>query len=111
MNVPSPVIIPPPGSEHLRGTIRPAVPRTLIAQDLLPRPEDSGSIEGLTVRVPKVRIYGGVDPGKPGCAFDMKRNFASDNNSGITPECLAAITEANSGHAPAYGNDEWTRQA
>jgi threonine aldolase len=41
----------------------------------------------------------------------MKKNFASDNNSGITPECLEAIAEANSGHSPAYGDDEWTRQA
>ena len=41
----------------------------------------------------------------------MRKNFASDNNSGITPESLAAITEANSGHSPAYGDDEWTRRA
>jgi threonine aldolase len=41
----------------------------------------------------------------------MKKNFASDNNSGITPECLEAIAEANSDHSPAYGNDEWTRRA
>lgn len=41
----------------------------------------------------------------------MKRNFASDNNSGIVPECLAAIGEANSGHVPAYGDDEWTQRA
>ncbi len=39
------------------------------------------------------------------------RNFASDNYAGIVPECLAAIMEANSGHAPAYGNDVWTRRA
>ena len=41
----------------------------------------------------------------------MKKNFASDNNSGITPECLHAITEANSGHVTAYGDDEWTHRA
>jgi len=41
----------------------------------------------------------------------MKKNFASDNNSGITPECLAAIAEANLDHAPAYGDDEWTQRA
>jgi threonine aldolase len=41
----------------------------------------------------------------------MKKNFASDNNSGITPECLEAIAEANSDHSPAYGDDEWTRRA
>lgn len=41
----------------------------------------------------------------------MRKNFASDNNAGITPECLAAIGSANSGHAPAYGDDEWTHRA
>ncbi|MGA3170754.1 MAG: low specificity L-threonine aldolase [Chthoniobacteraceae bacterium] len=41
----------------------------------------------------------------------VKKNFASDNNAGIAPECLAAIAAANSGHAPAYGNDEWTQRA
>jgi len=41
----------------------------------------------------------------------MRKNFASDNNSGITPESLAAITEANCGHSPAYGDDEWTKRA
>jgi hypothetical protein len=34
----------------------------------------------------------------------MKKNFASDNNSGITPECLEAIAEANSDHSSACGN-------
>jgi len=41
----------------------------------------------------------------------MNRNFASDNNSGIAPEYLAALTVANDGHAPAYGNDLCTKQA
>ena len=41
----------------------------------------------------------------------MQRNFASDNYAGIVPECLAALTKANVGHAPAYGADDWTRQA
>jgi len=41
----------------------------------------------------------------------MRKNFASDNNSGITPESMAAIAEANSGHSPAYGDDEWTKRA
>jgi len=41
----------------------------------------------------------------------MKKDFASDNNSGMTPECMAAIAEANCGHAPAYGDDEWTQRA
>ena len=39
------------------------------------------------------------------------RHFASDNNAGICPEVLAAITEANRDHAPGYGDDPWTRRA
>lgn len=38
----------------------------------------------------------------------MKRGFASDNNSGIHPEILNAISEANKGHAVGYGGDELT---
>ena len=37
--------------------------------------------------------------------------FASDNNAGICPEALAALTAANVGHVTAYGADEWTRRA
>lgn len=39
------------------------------------------------------------------------RLFASDNASGIHPAVLAAIAEANRGHALAYGNDAWTERA
>lgn len=38
------------------------------------------------------------------------QHFASDNYAGICPEALAALVAANTGHAPAYGDDEWTRQ-
>ncbi len=37
-----------------------------------------------------------------------RRQFASDNLSGVTPEAWAEMARANHGHAPAYGNDEWT---
>ncbi|MBR1851111.1 MAG: low specificity L-threonine aldolase [Bacteroidales bacterium] len=37
----------------------------------------------------------------------MKRGFGSDNHSGISPEVLQAIAETNTGHALAYGDDEW----
>ncbi len=36
------------------------------------------------------------------------RGFASDNYSGIHPEVLAAIAEANEGHQTAYGEDVYT---
>ena len=39
------------------------------------------------------------------------RGFGSDNHSGVHPEVLAAITEANTGHARAYGDDPWTTRA
>lgn len=39
------------------------------------------------------------------------QQFASDNYAGICPEAWAAMEAANSGHAPAYGEDEWTRRA
>lgn len=38
-------------------------------------------------------------------------SFGSDNHSGAHPDVLAAIVEADAGHAPAYGDDPWTRQA
>ena len=38
----------------------------------------------------------------------MSRTFASDNNSGAHPSALIAITDANDGHAHAYGDDPWT---
>ena len=41
----------------------------------------------------------------------MKRGFASDNNSGIHPEILNAISAANQGHAVGYGGDEITEKA
>ncbi|HVV00962.1 MAG TPA: low specificity L-threonine aldolase [Verrucomicrobiae bacterium] len=39
------------------------------------------------------------------------RQFASDNNSGICPEAMAALQEANHAHEPGYGNDAWTARA
>lgn len=40
-----------------------------------------------------------------------RRQFASDNWSGICPEAWEALTQANHGHAPAYGEDQWTAGA
>lgn len=41
----------------------------------------------------------------------MKRSFASDNNAGVHPEILAALSRANEGHVVAYGDDPYTEQA
>ena len=41
----------------------------------------------------------------------MNRGFASDNNSGIHPEILKSISDANHGHAVGYGGDEITEKA
>ena len=40
-----------------------------------------------------------------------RRQFASDNYAGICPEAWAAMTQANAGHARAYGDDPWTQRA
>jgi threonine aldolase len=45
-----------------------------------------------------------ADLAAPGCSF------ASDNYAGVHPDVLAAIEEANVGHAGAYGDDPWTRR-
>jgi threonine aldolase len=39
------------------------------------------------------------------------RSFASDNNAGVHPEILEAISRANQGHVVAYGDDAYTRSA
>jgi len=39
------------------------------------------------------------------------QQFASDNYAGICPEAWAAMEASNVGHAPAYGEDEWTQRA
>jgi threonine aldolase len=38
-------------------------------------------------------------------------SFASDNSAGVHPSVMAALSEANVGHALAYGNDRWTKEA
>jgi threonine aldolase len=38
-------------------------------------------------------------------------HFASDNWAGAPKEIIEALARANSGHAPAYGGDEWTARA
>lgn len=41
----------------------------------------------------------------------QRRQFASDNYSGICPEAWESMQVANQGHAPGYGDDEWTQRA
>lgn len=40
-----------------------------------------------------------------------RRQFASDNYSGVCPPAWEALAAANRGHAPAYGDDAWTDRA
>ena len=47
----------------------------------------------------------------PFASSSPRRQFASDNLAGICPEALAALVEANAGHAPSYGADAWTAEA
>ena len=44
-------------------------------------------------------------------SLSPSRSFASDNNAGVHPEMIAAITEANQGHVIAYGDDAFTERA
>jgi threonine aldolase len=38
----------------------------------------------------------------------MKRGFASDNNAGVHPAILEAMSKVNAGHEIAYGDDQYT---
>ncbi len=40
-----------------------------------------------------------------------KRGFASDNNAGVHPEIMKAMTAVNDGHTIAYGDDPYTASA
>jgi len=44
-------------------------------------------------------------------ASPNRRGFASDNNAGVHPNILAALTEVNDGHVIAYGDDPYTEKA
>jgi threonine aldolase len=39
------------------------------------------------------------------------KTFASDNYSGVHPEIMDALAQANTGHAGSYGSDEYTERA
>src|SRR5262245_36073076 len=41
-------------------------------------------------------------------ADTIRHQFASDNTAAICPEAWTALEEANTHHAPSYGEDEWT---
>lgn len=38
-------------------------------------------------------------------------DFASDTTAPAAPEAMQALLEANTGYAPSYGDDEWTKRA
>lgn len=40
----------------------------------------------------------------------LQRQFFSDNEAGVHPRVLEALVAANTGHAPSYGGDDWTRR-
>jgi threonine aldolase len=40
-----------------------------------------------------------------------RRSFASDNNAGVHPEIIEAVSKANDGHVVAYGDDPYTARA
>jgi threonine aldolase len=40
-----------------------------------------------------------------------RHHFASDNSSGICPEAMQSLTEANRGFEFSYGEDPWTQEA
>ncbi len=40
-----------------------------------------------------------------------KKGFASDNNAGVHPRIMQALTDANEGHCVAYGDDPYTERA
>lgn len=39
------------------------------------------------------------------------RSFGSDNNSGVDPQIMQALLDANNDHTIAYGDDRWTHKA
>lgn len=43
--------------------------------------------------------------------IQIKKGFASDNNSGVHPNMLKAMEAANRGHVVGYGDDPYTQQA
>jgi threonine aldolase len=43
-------------------------------------------------------------------ADSMRYDFASDNTAAICPQAWAALEEANTKYAPAYGDDKWTAE-
>lgn len=43
--------------------------------------------------------------------MNSQRGFASDNNSGVSPEVLDYLKKVNSGHAVGYGDDVFTAKA
>jgi len=43
--------------------------------------------------------------------MQVKKGFASDNNSGVHPSILKAMEAANHGHVVGYGNDVYTKTA
>lgn len=43
--------------------------------------------------------------------MEIRKSFASDNNSGVHPAVMQAMQDANQGHVVAYGDDPYTERA
>ncbi len=48
---------------------------------------------------------------KQAIKYQKKRQFVSDNASGVCPEALQSMIDVNADHCPPYGDDVWTRKS
>nr|WP_217704935.1 low specificity L-threonine aldolase [Victivallis sp. Marseille-Q1083] len=69
------------------------------------------SVCGWLIRGPNWKKTGGRKVGKDGKMRENFQQLVGDNCSGVCPEALAAIAEANQGSAASYGEDRWTALA
>lgn len=64
---------------------------------------------GCATIVPMVEANTTPTPRAEGALHDREQiHFGSDNYAGVHPEVLAAISQANGGHVPGYGDDPYT---
>src|SRR5690606_5817862 len=79
--------------------------------EMIPQRRDRGErkARGMGYTTPRhERRSGGVEQPND---LAVRRQFASDNWSGVCPEAMKALEEANRGHVHAYGEDPYTDRA